>query len=259
MRVLLPPITKSLLISWWVIGLLSLAAANSFSVASIALNNAIWREPSISHFLGIFIYPFLHDGFLHLFFNSIVFASLGALLESTLTRKLFIRMLVIAGILPALAWLLISLMTSEPPVYVVGGSGLVYALFGACLCLFPNLPLNLVFVEVKLFTVAVALIAYSFIATIAQLFGAQWGGSAHAIHFFGALCGWILVGGHQRFTISALPFFETMRVRKEQSSARKRQKNSQRVDDILAKVSRDGIGSLSTSERKFLEQQSRKK
>jgi len=35
MRVLLPPITKSLLISWWVIGLLSLAAANSFSVASI--------------------------------------------------------------------------------------------------------------------------------------------------------------------------------------------------------------------------------
>jgi len=87
----------------------------------------------------------------------------------------------------------------------------------------------------------------------------QWGNSAHSIHLLGALCGWFLVGGHQRFSLSELPLLASLRQRKQRFDASKRQQNSQRVDDILAKVSRSGIGSLSSADRKFLEQQSRKK
>ena len=259
MRALLPPITKGLLISWWVIWLLIFAAGGSFSPAVVSLNNQIFSEPSIGHFLGIVVYPFLHDSFLHLLLNSIVFASLGALLESTLTRKLFIKILAVATIAPGLLWLLINLLTSAEPSHVVGSSGMVYALLGACLCMFPDMQISLIIVQVKLYLVAVALIAFSFVATIAQLFSVQWGNSAHSIHFLGALCGWLLVGGHQRFSLSELPFLASLRQRKQRFDAGKRQQNSQRVDDILAKVSRSGIGSLSSAERKFLEQQSRKK
>jgi len=259
MRVLLPPITKVLLISWWAIGLLIFAAGGSFSLADVALNNQILSKPSIGHFLGIVVYPFLHGSFLHLLLNSIVFASLGALLESTLTRKLFLKILAVATILPAIIWLLLSLLTRAEPSHVVGSSGMVYALLGACLCMFPDMQVSLIIVQVKLYFIAVALIAFSFVATMVQLFGVQWGNSAHSIHLFGALCGWIMVGGHQRFSLSELPFLASLRQRKQRFDAAKRQQNSQRVDDILAKVSRSGIGSLSSAERKFLEQQSRKK
>ena len=259
MRVLLPPITKVLLISWWAIWLLIFAAGGSFSLADVALNNQILSEPSIGHFIGIVVYPFLHGSFLHLLLNSIVFASLGALLESTLTRKLFIKILAVSTIAPGITWLLISLLTSAAPSHVVGSSGMVYALLGACLCMFPDMQVSLIIVQVKLYFVAVALIALSLVATIAQLFSVQWGNSAHSIHLFGAICGWLLVGGHQRFSLSELPFLESLRQRKQRLDASKRQQNNQRVDDILAKVSRSGIGSLSSSERKFLEQQSRKK
>ncbi len=259
MRVLLPPITKVLLISWWAIGLLMFAAGGSFPLAAVSLNNQIFSDPSIGYLLGIVAYPFLHDSFLHLLLNSIVFASLGALLESTLTRKLFIKILAAATVAPAFIWLVISLLTSSEPSHVVGSSGMVYALLGACLCMFPDMQVSLIIVQVKLYFVAGALIAFSFFATIVQLFGVQWGNSAHSIHLFGALCGWLLVGGHQRFSLSELPFLASLRERKQRFDAGKRQQNSQRVDDILAKVSRSGIGSLSPAERKFLEQQSRKK
>ena len=58
MRVLLPPITKVLLISWWAIWLLIFAAGGSFSLADVALNNQILSEPSIGHFLGIVVFDF---------------------------------------------------------------------------------------------------------------------------------------------------------------------------------------------------------
>ena len=259
MRVLLPPITKVLLISWWVIGLLLFAAGGSFSLAAVSLNNQIFSDLSIGYLLGILVYPFLHDSFLHLLLNSIVFASLGALLESTLTRKLFIKILAVATVAPALIWLSICLLAGSEPSHVVGSSGMAYALLGACLCMFPNMQVSLIIVQLKLYLVAGALIAFSFFATIFQIFGAQWGNSAHSIHLFGALFGWLLVGGHQRFSLSELPFLASLRQRKQRFDADKRRQNSQRVDDILAKVSRSGIGSLSPAERKFLEQQSRKK
>ena len=136
MRVLLPPITKVLLISWWVIGLLMFAAGGSFPLAAVSLNNQIFSDPSIGYLLGIVVYPFLHDSFLHLLLNSIVFASLGALLESTLTRKLFIKILATATVAPALIWLVISLLTSAAAILMSSAARAWFTLYWelACVC-----------------------------------------------------------------------------------------------------------------------------
>jgi membrane associated rhomboid family serine protease len=222
----------------------------------MALNSNLFADPGLLNILGIVCYPLLHADVIHLLLNSIVFASIGALLESTITRKLFIRILIVATLVPAVCWLLLSLIM--PSAEVVGSSGLVFAMFGACLCLFPNMPLNLIFIEVKLWMVSSALIALSLVIMLAQLFGYQ-SGTAHSVHFFGAVCGWFLVGGHQRFSFSDIGVLKIFSERKAKSVNRKQRDAVARVDDILAKVSRSGIASLSASERKFLEQQSRKK
>ena len=236
-----------------------MVSPDEFLPWGMALSNEIFYSPSLLNVLGIAFYPFLHANLLHLILNSVVFASIGALLESTLTKKLFTRILVIATIAPALSWLLLSqLAPTVGGAAVVGSSGLVYAMFGGCLCLFPNLPLNLILIEIKLWMASTALIAYSFFATVAQLCGYQ-SQTAHAIHFLGAACGWLLLGGHRRFAISDFVLFKYFAQRKRQSVQQRLQHDKKRVDDILAKVSLSGIASLSSAERKFLEQQSRKK
>jgi len=238
----------------WLVGLVS---PSEFLPWGAALSSRVLSDPSLLSILGVFIYPFLHADILHLILNSIVFASLGSLLESTITRRLFIRVLATAALAPACIWLLSTLAIQSTTV-VIGSSGLVYALFGACLVLFPEMPLNLIFIEIKLWMAASALIAFSFLATIAQCFGYQ-SGTAHLVHFGGAVCGWVLLGGYQRFTFNSLTPFRWLRERAAQTEARKAKQNAARVDDILAKVSRSGIASLTASERKYLEQQSRKK
>ncbi|MDP6963823.1 MAG: rhomboid family intramembrane serine protease [Planctomycetota bacterium] len=150
MRVVLPPITKGLLISWWLFWLLSLLTPDWVLPWGVALNSELLSSPSLLRILGVAVYSLFHADFLHLFLNSIVFASLAQILETSLTRTLFVRLLVMSSLVPAILWLLLGLFAPGPQV-VVGASGLVYALFGASLCIYPGLPINLIFISSLLY------------------------------------------------------------------------------------------------------------
>lgn len=191
------------------------------------------------HVWQLITYMFLHSptGMMHILFNMFLLWMMGREVELTLGSGTFLRLYFLSGIVAGLC----SLFTGSP---VLGASGAVLGILAVYGHLFPDriiLAFFFVPMKVKYFIWVVAAI---------DLLGAIQGGGniAHLAHIGGLFTGIIMMRtGWYRKGGFDVEGWRRSRELEQQQRLRKR------VDEILDKVSRSGIQSLTRDEREFLE------
>ncbi len=201
-------------------------------------------------------YLFLHAGFGHLIMNMLGLYFFGSELESKMGTKLFLYFYIACGIIAGTGWMIIS---GSPEVTCIGASGAVFGVVGAFAAMFPRRQIMLLFPPVAMSATVLALIFGGI--SLVQLVGGS-GRIAHAAHLAGGIAGYaygLRLRGVWRNVFSDM-------------SAKKRRKrfivfendaedlsvDSAEVDEILEKIKKTGIRSLTRKERHLLEHASGK-
>ena len=194
---------------------------------------------------------FLHDveNLLHVAMNMFMLWMFGGDVERALGRSRFLTLYfgaALAGGLCMMPWYFIAKY-----VPVLGASGAVFGVMAAYARLYPGRSL-LVFgvVPVKARTLVLVLAGIDLLAAIT---GSD-AGTAHLAHLGGFAVGWFFLS----FERSAAEF---KRARDFNRAARTEQEDREvraEVDRLLAKVGRDGLGSLTGREREFLNRASKR-
>jgi membrane associated rhomboid family serine protease len=155
----------------------------------------------MSRLSRIFVYMFMHTGWLHLLGNMIGILAFGPALEERLGRLKFFALFVAGGIVAAVCYVAWYVLTSKylPGTVTIGASPAVFAMMGAYLLLWPNatlygflLPLPLL-LKVKAFWVI-------WFTALLQVFEGlalpdqSWFGDGHnrLAHLFGLTAGILL-------------------------------------------------------------------
>ncbi len=110
-------------------------AANQFYNNNCNLNPDILIFPEKNIFFSIFVSLFLHANFLHILGNLWSFWIFGNNVEDKLGKVRFILFLTISGFISVISHSFLNPLNINP---IVGSSGIVSALMGAYLYLFPN-------------------------------------------------------------------------------------------------------------------------
>ncbi|MFQ5411463.1 MAG: rhomboid family intramembrane serine protease [Phycisphaerae bacterium] len=202
----------------------------------------IWR---------IFTFTYLHDqtGLWHILFNMLGLYMLGSPLDRRWGAKRFFVFYTLGGFVAVLLYVVMtSIGPLDPRVPLVGASGGVLAVLGACAVLFPQFRLILVFFPVPIRTaVLIFVVIYTFNLTTG---GHNAGGDA--CHLAGLAFG-VYFGYRGEGWMRRIARWQE-RTRQVTWEARRREvlERDQRVDRILEKVNREGIASLSRKEKKLL-------
>jgi membrane associated rhomboid family serine protease len=103
----------------------------------------------------IVTHMFLHGGIFHLFINMFVLMSLGGLLERIIGQKRFVWLYLLSGVFAGLLSIVLSGLygaselgarfVGSADVFMVGGSGAIFALAAMLMMLLPNLRFAIIF------------------------------------------------------------------------------------------------------------------
>lgn len=203
----------------------------------------IWR---------LFTFTYLHSqhDLLHILFNMIGLYFLGMSLERHLGSKRFFYFYTAAGFIAVAAYFLItSLSWLDPEIPIVGASGGVLGILGACAVLFPSMRIILV-----LFPVPIRMAALIFgILYVFNLGTRGMNAGGDACHLAGLAFGiaYGYCGAHWS------RWFSDWREASQQRGMETRRQRARdlelNVDRILDKVHQHGIGSLTAHEKRILE------
>lgn len=196
-------------------------------------------------------YMFLHGDFWHLFFNMLMLFLFGSTLETVWGSRHFLKYYLACGIGAGLFSMVFSY--NNP---VVGASGAIFGLYLAYAMVFPNNYVYLYFLipikakhlvaGIAIFQLVMGLSGPSGIAYFAHL-----GGMATGLLFFRSS-----LKGRFRFTSGARnkwqSYVDGMRDKKDEQE-------TANIDSILDKISAKGYDNLTTTEKRILENYSRKR
>lgn len=210
------------------------------------LHGQVWRLVS---------YQYLHslDNLWHIIFNMLGLYFLGPYLERRWGGRRFFVFYTLAGVSGALVYMLLSLtpLVGGVGARLVGASGSVLGVVGACAVLFPhiNLIVFLFPIPIRFFCILIVVV---YVLNILQA-GVNAGGDA--AHLGGLAWGvlWAL-GAGQWITRLA----ERQRQQAWQRRLQREREEEQAVDRILEKVSRHGIESLTRREKALLQKVTRR-
>jgi membrane associated rhomboid family serine protease len=217
------------------------------------------------HLWQFFTYMFLHGGFLHLLLNMFVLWMFGSELEALWGKRVFLQYYFVCGVGGGLTYVATTWGSHIP---LVGASGAIFGILLAYGLLFPNRRILLYFlfpIKAKYFV---------FILGVFELLAAQQqrvDGIGHFAHLGGMLFGYLFLasGLVQAGGLASLkgrlrtwrpatsrrrPRMRVVRGKRESETTA----SSQRVDQILEKISRQGLDSLTEEEQKILRQASRR-
>ncbi len=195
---------------------------------------------------------FLHDPMspFHLLFNLLVLWFFGPELETFLGRPKYTILLFGAGILGGLAQAMIQYFT-YPDEPVIGISSAVMGVIACAALLWPDREVLFFFIfPMRLKYVVLIIVA---IDVYYCLLGPGYGGVARLAHLGGAFFGFTFLRLDKRIDHWLAAWVE----RGERGAIRRQEKMRKRVDELLAKISREGMPSLSRREREFLKKASR--
>lgn len=218
---------------------------------ALAMNTAlvfrgqVWR---------LYTFTFLHAGAMHLLFNMIGLYFLGMLLERHWGAKRFFWFYTAGGLCAVAAYVAVTAVGWLGAGSLVGASGGVLAILGACAVLFPGVRVILV-----LFPVPIRLAATLFtILFLLNLLGRGENAGGDACHIAGLAFG--VAWGYRGHIWMQKPQIIRARMKQGAWEAKKRQEAAEEaeVDRILAKVHDRGIGSLTRKEKRLLEQSTRR-
>ncbi|TGN16811.1 rhomboid family protein [Leptospira ilyithenensis] len=203
-------------------------------------------------------YSFLHVDFFHLLFNMLALWMFGSELESTWGGKPFLKFYLFASIMGGVVTLIASI-SGFPQGIVMGASGGIFGLLVAYAIMWPNREI--------LFMMIFPLRAKFFVMILMlMIVFAQGGRAAHMAHLGGAIAGFILMklytgwkdNSSKGSSWSLSRYLQKRRFQRYQEEMYNRENAKKRVDDLLEKISREGMNSLSRSEKKFLNDASQK-
>lgn len=233
-------------------------------IFALRVTNAWLLYPLIS-------YQFLHGGFFHIFFNMLILWMLGRYLESGLGRKQFFYLYFISGIVGGLFQIGFNVLMARwanEPAYLqqpaVGASGAVMGVLMAFGTLYPRERLYVLvlffFVPIEARWLAIGYFVIETVHAVQALTSGASTGVAHAAHVGGLVVGyiWIRFGrliygrlqGLKRRAVGTGAGPPQGRGREEAERAE--------VDRILKKIHQQGIASLTTREKLFLQEMSRR-
>lgn len=220
--------------------------------------------------LRLVSYQFAHSfrDPMHLLMNMLVLYFFGTMAEQRLGARGVYRLYLAGGVTGALVHLGLAAVQGYADVPLVGASGACYAFLLYATFMAPRSTVFLLFLPVPLWGLAALLVGIGVYSTFVELATGFADRVAHGAHLGGAALGalafranWFVdwsggVGngsswlGGWRARLLAV---RADRVRRD-AAARELQ-----LDEILAKVKQQGLGSLNAAERRFLERQSRQK
>ena len=210
-----------------------------------------------------FTYMFLHGGWMHIFFNLIGLWMFAGELELVWGLKKFIKYYLLSGMG---AGFFIALMNYVAYInygyssVTIGASGAIYAVLLAYAILWPNREVLLYFlfpVKIKYLVIAFGLL--EFFGTLSSTAGAG-GNISHIGHLGGIISGFILIKLMQKSDSSkkaTLSFFDNFKKKKRLDQKKKvidsRIEAKKIIDELLGKIARSGMSSLTQEEKKKLE------
>lgn len=253
----LTPVTRRLLVVnaaiflvAWLLRLFAPGAHDALYTV-LALDPWAWREwfPLVPVWqLGT--YGFLHStsSLGHLFWNLLQLYFFGTMLEGMLGGRRFLTTYLAAMLAGALLHLVVEGLTgAERP--VVGASGAALGVVVATAVLRPRAQVLLLFIPVQLWVLAGGIVLLDLMAALEGLVRGASDGVAHWVHLGGALWGFLAA----RLGWVRIDWLERLRARRAVSAEQARREEQREMDRLLAKIHQEGIGSLTRSERAFLE------
>jgi membrane associated rhomboid family serine protease len=223
----------------------------------------------------LFTPMFLHAGLWHLFFNMLALYFVGTRLEEVYGRTEFLVTYLLAGVFAQAFYYLGWVLDVAPGNPTVGASGAISAVLVMYACNFPRQQVLLYFV----IPMPVWLLATIYIGLdLIGVFGGNRGGVAYFVHLGGVVFGAIYFLAGVRFTsalgarrgaaarvVPRLRVVPADAVEEDAPPPRSSPAGGtpgeggppedsleKRLDQVLAKVSRDGQGSLTPEEREIL-------
>lgn len=193
-------------------------------------------------------YGFLHGiGPLHVLWNMLLLFFFGTMLEGILGSRRFLVVYLACMVAGGLAHLVLSLLPAFRAT-AIGASGACLGVLAALATLRPQTRVIVLFIPLTLKALAIGIFALDFIYLLLQWKGGGAGGTAHGVHVGGFLFGF--VAARQRW-IWHDPL-ATAQKKLARSREQRRVDDEQRMDELLAKIHREGMSSLTRSERSFL-------
>ncbi len=258
------PEVRRLLILWlvcWVVYSLSGLLGGSGLEPVFVMDFGALFEGQLHYLPGLVGYALGHEAFpglWHLAMNALLLWIFGQEAEALYRGRRFWKLVAAAVAAGVVVHLLLHLVVGGPfAIPVIGGSGVVSAVIAVNAAVYPDRVLNLFglirFRMITLFLVYLLLDLMGFLFALAG----QTGGVAVDVHLAGAALGWWWAGGFQRGFGPLTRWREKRAGAKQQRQRQSSQAEEAELDRILAKISAEGINSLSRKERQFLERRSR--
>jgi membrane associated rhomboid family serine protease len=241
-------------------------------IAGLFSPNMLEAIFGLSHggFVGSFMlwqpvsYMFLHGGWLHIFFNLLGLWMFGGELEQIWGKNRFFRYYILSGIG---AGLFIAIMNYYVALkfgtsaVTIGASGAIYAILLAYGLTWPNREVLLYFlfpIKIKYLLIAFGLM--EFFGTLSSAAGTG-GNISHIGHVGGLITGFILYRSFMKSkgksNVVKLSFFKRItkgfRLKQKKKQIDTRIEAKKIIDEILGKIARSGMSSLTPEEKKKLE------
>jgi len=209
-----------------------------------------------------FTYMFLHGGFWHIFFNLFTLWMFGGELENIWGGRKFLRYYLFSGLGAGLFILFMNYYMAStygfaPP--TIGASGAVYALLLAYGMTWPNREVLIYFMfPLKIKYMVLGLGLMEFLGTLSMASGKA-GNISHIGHVGGIVTGFFLIKFlKERYSGTKKKSFVTdvkkkRRLQKKQNEINERIKAKNIINELLEKIARDGMSSLTSEEKKQLE------
>lgn len=196
-------------------------------------------------------YGFLHAGFGHILYNLLFLYFLGTMLEGVIGERRFWVFYLAAVVIAGFCQLVVGLFTTPAP--ILGASGGVLAIVCAMATLRPETRIIFIILPITLKTLAIFYVVFDAFNVVRQLQGAGTNVASIA-HLTGAAVGFLAV---RKGWIWADPLERLGRARAEKAAESEADRRA-RLDALLAKINREGIGSLSGREKAFLKKMSKR-
>jgi membrane associated rhomboid family serine protease len=201
------------------------------------------------YFWQLLTYMFLHGGFFHLFFNMLITWFFGSTLERVWGSQKFLKYYLTCGLGGGIFFMIFNFNGA-----VVGASAAVFGLYLAYGILFPNNPVYIYFlfpVKAKYFVAVIALfqLAYGISGPSGVAYFAHLGGMVAGLFFFSRE----IANTRSWHRVASLVsnYRQTRRKGYEEQEMAK-------IDSILDKIASKGYENLSSTEKRILENYSRK-
>jgi len=214
-------------------------------------------------------YMFLHGGFAHIFWNMFIFWMIGSVLERQLGTRRFLYLYFVAGALGGLFEAGSNVvmhaehgpfLTREGPmtfldVQAVGASAGVAGVLVAFATLNPRAIILLFFIlPIEAWLLALIYMVVEMRYLVEGLLGGWTGNVAHAAHVGGGLVGFVWMKWGHRLASALRRGGRGREVDGGSFFRRRDDRDQDELDRILAKIHREGVGSLTTREKMFLQE-----